>query len=236
MGAKHTHGTKLKRGDTYVAHLTNIDPPEITRDDKDVTDHDSPNSTREFIPGLLNGGEVPLEGYLYPTDDTQRSLAAAAQIEEPEPWTIEFPTVPVLSVNFMGYVNSFKVGAAPVDGELTFTSKIKVTGLPTITVDESAGLSILALEGSTSGALDLMPAFADPGEYYAVAANADETVTVTPTAAAHVIAINGTTVISGKPSGAIALAAGEMTTVSVKATEEGKAPALYTLKIYREAV
>lgn len=229
--ARKTHGTKLWRGDVRVARLTNIDPPEITRENKEVTDHDSPDGTKEFIPGLKDGGEVPLEGNLIPTDNTQTGLLAAVDIDEPEEWTIEFPTKPKLYIRFMGYVNAFKVGSAPVDGTLTFSSKIKVTGKSIIETDESAGLSDLVLTGAV--AIDLAPAFkADTYEYFAT--TAEETVTVTPTAADHVITVNGATVASGVASGPIALVEGELNTIKVRAAEEGKAPALYTLKVYRE--
>jgi predicted secreted protein len=233
--ARKTHGTKLLRDETEVARLLNISPPEVTRDDMDVTDHDSPDGYKEYIPGLKDGGEVSIEGHLIPTDDTQKGLLAAVDINEPEPWTIEFPTVPKLRIAFDGYVKSCKVGDAPVDGVMTFTAAIKVTGKPEILTDESAGLSTLVLTGSDSGALDLMPAF-DNGvyEYFAVAANADETVTVTPTGADHTITVNGATVPTSVESGPIALTAEETTTITVKAAETGAAPVTYVIKVYRE--
>lgn len=233
--ARKTHGTELYRGETKVARLFNISPPELARDDKEVTDHDSPDSTKEYLPGLKDGGEVSLEGHLIPTDVTQKSLLAAVDIDEPEEWAIKFPTVPALYIRFMGYVKSFKVGDAPVDDVMKFSAAIKVTGKPVIETDESAGLSTLVLTGSDSGALDLMPAF-DNGvyEYFAVAANADETVTVTPTGADHTITVNGATVPTSVESGPIALTAEETTTITVKAAESGAAPVTYVIKVYRE--
>lgn len=233
--ARKTHGTELYRGDTKVARLLNISPPELARDDKEVTDHDSPDSTKEYIPGLKDGGEVSVEGHLIPTDVTQKSLLAAVDIDEPEEWAIKFPTVPALYIRFMGYVKSFKVGDAPVDDVMKFNAAIKVTGKPVIETDESAGLSALVLTGSDSGALDLMPAFDNAvTEYFATAANADATVTVTPTGADHTITVNGAAVPTEVASGAIALTAGGITTITVKAAETGKAPAVYTLKVFRE--
>lgn len=235
--ARKTHGTRLKRGDEYVARLLNIDPPELSRDDMDVTDHDSPDGFREFIPGLKQSGEVPIEGHLIPTDDTQTGLLAAVDIDEPEPWTIEFPTVPKLYITFMGYVKSFKLGPAPVDGKMTFNAIVKVTGKPTIETDESAGLSALVLTGVDSGLLDLAPVFDDETlEYFATAAAADVSVTVTPTqnTEPHTITVNGAVVSSGVASGAIALVAGVINTITVRASETGKAPVVYVLKVYRE--
>lgn len=224
--ARKTHGTTLYRGVERVARLLNIDPPELSRDDMDVTDHDSPGGFREFIPGLKQGGEVPVEGHLIPTDNTQKGLLVAVDIDVPEEWTIKFPTVPELCIRFMGYVKSFKVGPAPVDGKMTFNATIKVTGKPVIETDESEGLSDLTLSSGT-----LSPVFdGETFEYFATASQ--ETITVTPTAEGHTITVNGTVVLSGNPSGSITLAEGALTPITVRAWETGKAPAVYVIKVY----
>ena len=230
--ARKAFGTKLKRGSVYVARLTNITPPELSRDDIDVTDHDSPDGFREFVPGLKQSGEVPLEGNLIPTDDTQKGLLAAVDIDEPEEWTIEFPTVPVMTVRFFGYVKSFAIAEAPVEGVMKFTATIKATGKPIIETDTSAGLTDLALKDN-GNTIDLKPEFSGPGEYFADAGEATS-VKVTPTGASHNITVNGSTVQSGSPSGAINLTPDAVTVIAVKAWEEGKAPVTYVIKVYAE--
>ena len=229
--ARKAFGTKLKRGEEYVARLTNLTPPELSRDDIDVTDHDSPDGFREFVPGLKQAGEVALEGNLIPTDDTQTGLLAAVDIDEPEPWTIEFPTIPKLYVSFDGYVKSFKLGDTPVDGVLKFNATIKVTGKPVIETDTSTGLTGLSVSEG-----DLAPAF-DGGirEYFVTVENEADKIKVTPTAATHTITVNGAKVTSGSPSGDIALAAGAITLITIRAWEEGKAPVIYVIKVYRKA-
>ena len=228
--ARKTHGTKLLRDGTEVARLLNISPPEVTRDDMDVTDHDSPDGYKEYIPGLKDGGEVSIEGHLIPTDDTQKGLLAAVDINEPEPWTIEFPTVPKLRITFDGYVKSYKVGDAPVDDVMKFTAVIKVTGKPEIVTEESGGLSDLKVNGTAE--LELSPEFAnDVYEYFATADQS--TVKVTPTTATeHTITVNGATVASGKESGDITLTEDALTKITVKAAEVGKAPITYVIKVY----
>jgi predicted secreted protein len=230
--ARKTHGTTLWRGQERVARLLNIDPPEMSRDDMDVTDHDSPDGFREFIPGLKQAGEVPVEGHLIPTDSTQTGLLAAVDIDVPEEWTIKFPTVPELRIRFDGYVKSFKVGAAPVDGKMTFNAVIKVTGKPVIETDESNGLSALTLSQGT-----LTPVFdGDVHEYFASVTNEDSAIKVTPTAEGHTITVNGTKVTSGQASGDIDLVAGELNPITIKAWETGKAPKVYVVKVYRAEV
>lgn len=229
--ARKAFGTKLKRGEVYVARLTNITPPELSRDDIDVTDHDSPDGFREFVPGLKQSGEVPLEGNLIPTDDTQKGLLAAVDIDEPEEWTIEFPTVPVMTVRFFGYVKSFAIAEAPVEGVMKFTATIKATGKPIIETDTSAGLTDLEL-ADNGNTIDLKPEFSGPGEYFADAGEA-ESVTVTPTGTGT-ITVNGAVVASAAKSGAISLTPDALTVITVKAWQEGKAPVTYVIKVYAE--
>jgi|LSQX01.3.fsa_nt_gb predicted secreted protein len=227
--ARKTHGTTLWRGQERVARLLNIDPPETSRDDVDVTDHDSPEGFREFIPGLKQAGEVPVEGHLIPTDDTQTGLLAAVDNDVPEEWTIKFPTVPELRIRFNGYVKSFKVGPAPVDGKMTFNAVIKVTGKPVIETDESAGLSALTLSKGT-----LTPDFAgNVYEYFASVGNADDAIKVTPTADGHTITVNGAKITSGSASSDIELTAEELNPITIKAWEPDKAPKVYVVKVYR---
>jgi hypothetical protein len=227
--------TKLKRGDVYVANIFNLSPPDLTRPDLNVTDHDITDNMQKYVGGIVEGGQLPIEGHLIPTKDSQMGLAAALHYDEDELWTIEFPTVPVLTMKFMGYVNRFKIGDAPVDGKLTYNAQIKVNSRPIFEHDVSDGLTALVLTGSTSGVIDLAPAFdGSIREYFASVDFADSSVTVTPTADSHTITVNGATVISEAASGSIALGAGTMNTIEVRAQETGKAPLLYTLKVYRE--
>lgn len=227
--ARKTHGTELFRGETKVARLLNISPPELTRDDMEVTDHDSPDGFKEFIPGLKDGGEVSVEGHLIPTDDTQKGLLSAVDIDVPEPWTIKFPTVPRLYITFDGYVKGYKVGDAPVDGAMTFSATIKVTGKPQILTDESDGLSGLKVTGALE--LTLSPTFAKNVYEYFTTADQD-TVKVTPTAEDHTITVNGATVTSGSASGDITLDEDALTKITIKAAEDGKAPVTYVVKVY----
>lgn len=232
--AKKTFGTKLKRGEAYVAKLLNITPPEMSRDDIDVTNHDSADEYREFIPGLKNGGEVPLEGHLIPGNATQASLLAAMDINVPEEWTIEFPSDPALTVTFQGYVKSFKVGDAPIDGTMTFTATIKVTSKPILDAVASAGLSALVVTNSAAAGVNLSPEFANGlYEYFGTVLNAITHVTVTPTAATHTITVNGTTVATGVASGNIVLTAGALNTITIKAKEATKVAKTYVVKVFR---
>ncbi len=73
-------------------------------------------------------------------------------------------------------------------------------------------------------------------DYVATVLTGVSSVTVTPTATAGVITVNGTVVATGQASGAIALgAAGSVTTVTIVVTESAKVAKTYTVRVARAA-
>jgi len=78
--AKSGFGTKLQYGDaaspekfTTVAELINIDPPEMSDVDIDVTSHDSPDATEDINSGCVDHGEIVSEGN-FVNDATQTAV------------------------------------------------------------------------------------------------------------------------------------------------------------------
>lgn len=65
--AKIGYGSKIEIGRgatptwTTLARVKDIPFPESTVDEIDVTSMDSPNATKEFIPGLVDNGEMSFE-------------------------------------------------------------------------------------------------------------------------------------------------------------------------------
>ena len=98
----------------------------------------------------------------------------------------------------------------------------------------SGGLTALSVADNTAAAVTLTPAF-NNGVYSYTGSiiNARTHVTVTPTAASHVIKVNGATVNSGSASGAITIAAGELKLITVIAQEPNKTAKTYEVRIYR---
>ena len=68
MSGLSAYGTIFTLGSTgttgIIGNLTNISGPGITADTIDVTSHDSTGGYRQFIAGLIDGGEISLEGNL----------------------------------------------------------------------------------------------------------------------------------------------------------------------------
>ena len=96
------------------------------------------------------------------------------------------------------------------------------------TVAPNANLSVLKLSNAT-----LSPAFAgSTTNYTASVANGVVSTTVSPTSADHLatIAVNGTAVTSGSPSGAITLSVGANTINVVVSAQDGVTTQTYTIK------
>ena len=110
-----------------------------------------------------------------------------------------------------------------------------------VTLSFSVALSAIAdLSNLTIAAGSLVPAFAsDTLAYSDVVTNATTSVTVTPTVAdaTATIKVNGTTVASGSPSGAIALAVGSGNVINVVVTaQDGTTIKTYTITVTRAAI
>jgi hypothetical protein len=90
-------GTQLQRspdgGTTYVtiAEVLSIDASGMKTDLADVTNMSSPSAFREFLPTLLDSGEVKFECNFIPADATQASVLADFTGQVENTWKIELP-------------------------------------------------------------------------------------------------------------------------------------------------
>lgn len=132
--AKRALGTILQIGkDTpvTVAGLTSIGGLELSADTTDVTVLDSEGGYREFLGGFKDGGEVPLEGYLE-LDEGQQALYTLFESGDVEDFTIQFPDN-FGKWEFKGVVTGFGT-SADLEDPLSFSTTIKVSGKPTLTI------------------------------------------------------------------------------------------------------
>jgi predicted secreted protein len=242
--AKAAYGTTISIDATAIAELTNIGGVDISMDTIDVTSHDSANAYREFIGGLVDAGEVPVEGNFYPGDAGQVALLTALNARTASAFVITFPASVGASWSFNALVTGFKAADAPVDGQLPFSANLKISGKPTLTATASAtastGLTDPFFVVSGAGTTIVPAAAGNVYEYVVNIATAIDAVTITPTAAAGVITVsaNGTNevVTSGQASGSITLgAAGSITEATMTVQESSKTAKVYTLHLVRAA-
>lgn len=95
----------------------------------DVTNHDNPDNYKEFIVGLLEGGDVKVKIFFDPLDTTQTDLITAMNDRTLDTYTIVPPVSGSPSWSFTAVLtqfdSKFKVNAA-MEADLT----MKVSGKP----------------------------------------------------------------------------------------------------------
>lgn len=236
MAKTHAYGTTLTWDSELVAGLNAINGISISADTVEVTTHDSADGYKEFIPGLLDAGEITLEGFFSYTDAAgQQAMLTDMNARSTKTGVITFPVSTGTTWTFSGMLTSLKLGDAPVDGAIAFSATIKISGKPTLAVATSTGLTT-AFFAISNSAVVTPAASGTVYSYVATVANGVTSVTVTPTATAGVITVNGNVVGTGVASSAITLgAAGTNTTITIVVTETNKAPKTYTILVARAA-
>jgi hypothetical protein len=231
--AKAAFGTTFSWGGQVVAELTSIGGVKTTVDTLDVTNHQSPGGVEEAIPTIVRTGTVPITGNFVVDANGQQAMVTDTYAKTKREVIITGPNS-CYTETFNAYIVSIDpVGEATHDGKLSFTAEVKVTSTPVFAFSTSAGLTTPFFAISESAVLS--PAAAgNVYDYVATVLNAVDSVTVTPTASAGVITVNGNVVTSGEASSAIALSVG-VNIVTVVVTETNKAPKTYTIRIVRAA-
>lgn len=152
--ARTGFGATLQKGDgnspenfVSILGIRSISGPEISRDTHDVTTMLSPSGWREFIGGLKDGGEVSFEALWLPRDPTQGQEEGGFMAEFDKDscesrgnWRILVPACPgepEVYVEFAGIVSGQSI-EIPMDDIMGFTGTIKVSGRPTIVIEEES--------------------------------------------------------------------------------------------------
>lgn len=116
---------------TELAEVTSFTPPSATVDDIDVTHMKSPGRRREFIPGLTDSGAASATFNHVPagaTDVFLEAWRAGGTVRKVRGTYADGSTVV-----FDAYVQSYSVDNIPVDGKMTSSLAMKVTGAVTVT-------------------------------------------------------------------------------------------------------
>lgn len=119
---------------TFVAlgEVINIDPGEDDDEEVEATHYQSPDRTREYIPGLTTPGEATVEGNYVPGSATDLAILAArgkkniGRITYPNGVRLTFPIVR------RGYAQ-----ATPIDDRMTYTATFRRAGATTRDVAET---------------------------------------------------------------------------------------------------
>lgn len=237
------YGITLTKGGTAIAKIKNIEPPELSRDEADVTVYGSADGYKEAIPGLKDGGEVELELIFDSGDAGQLALATDFESGATSTYVITFPAAYGVTWTFTAWVKSYKHGL-PLEEGIGANVSLRVTGKPVLGTSASTGISAFILRNSADGADATndayTPAIAAGSYFYTVTFDTDTSVRPKCTAASHTLKlyINDvysetlTTAVSGT---AIAFSAGETKKLTIIAYEAGKTPKVYQFMVTRTA-
>ena len=140
--AINAFGTLLKIGDgggsevfTTIAEVSNISGPSLSLEMIEVTNHSSTAGWKERIGGLLDGGEVSFDVNFIPTNATQSYSAGLVKDmvgRTKRNFKIVFPDGSTTTWTFAAFVSKFQP-KAPVNGQLSASVSLMITGQPTLT-------------------------------------------------------------------------------------------------------
>jgi hypothetical protein len=137
---KFGNGSTFRLGtNSTVSELISIGLPEMSGDDIDITTHNDSDKIREFIKGLIDSGEIAIEGNM--SFDEYAILYNAMATTSLYSLTITLPTLPeITTFEANCYVKSVG-GATPHDEKIDMSASLKITGNT-------------SLDGSFAGILD----------------------------------------------------------------------------------
>lgn len=141
MTAIASFGTLLKIGDgataeafTTIAEVMDISGPSQTLATAETTSQTSANKARTFIGTVLDGGEVTFDINYEPagaTHDQTTGLIKDQTDMTVRNFELVFPDAGTTTWSFAALVTNFEP-TAPVDGALTASVTLKISGLPSI--------------------------------------------------------------------------------------------------------
>lgn len=119
---------------TTVAEVKDITGPAVSLDVIDVTNQSSPGGYEEIIPSIRRAGEVNFDVNFDPqsgTHDGATGLIYLANNKTKRGWRLQLQDPGNHYWAFDAYVIGFET-KAPVAGVLTGTTKLRITGMPTL--------------------------------------------------------------------------------------------------------
>ena len=129
------YGTTFTWNTVVVGEVTRISPvsPKVAKQDATVVN--APNAHKEWRPGLIDPGDIEIEGWADPDDTGQTNLLADMNSRTQRAWIITFPAS-ISSAIWTG--NGYCIGCEATgdvtpEGLVAFRATIAITGLPTLT-------------------------------------------------------------------------------------------------------
>jgi len=237
--AKMATGAMVLYNGTVYAELTEVSPPSFSVEKVDATSHDS--TRKVTIAGQSSFGDLSFKAN-FVNDTTQAALRVLALAKTTGLWRIVNPAssgLPTYSVP--GFISSYSQ-TAPLKGSPASMS-VSITPTEDVTEVTAACTNLttpfLVLTKNETGNVTAVPA-ASATDYvldYTMPQATVASYTLTPTASAGTIYVNGTVVSTGAASSAITYTLALFPTGSIKTdfivVDGGGKPAVYRLRLTR---
>lgn len=120
---------------TQLQEVIEVTPPNAQTDDVEATHFTSDNRTREYIAGLIEGGEAAVGMNRIPGSATEILLMGLQTSAERRSIRIVWPNNTIWE--FVGHVKGYET-SSPIDDRMTATCTFKVDGAQTITIPSPA--------------------------------------------------------------------------------------------------
>lgn len=130
-GEMHLHnGTALQE----LLGVTECDPGDSVADEVEVTTLKAADRFKEFIPGMIDGGELTATINHVPNSATDQLLLAAKAAADTRAWKVVFPDddgTPLRKYEGTGFVKQYKINPLKPGEAMTATLVIRCSGART---------------------------------------------------------------------------------------------------------
>lgn len=135
------YGSEFQLGDaatpevfTKVAEVIDIDGPGMTRDSTEVTNEDSSDGYREFIPGWRDGDTVTVNANWLPTDSTQDDSTGTLSHYNDDSnhnYRIVTPAAVGITISLTGHITGHPFSLA-MEEQAQVEFEVKISGKPSV--------------------------------------------------------------------------------------------------------
>ena len=123
-------GTKIKKASTEIVGATTITTG-MSADVVEVTDQDSSSNFREYMSGLLTGGQITFDVNYDPDQATHVALVADLKAKTSATYNIVLTDPTPVTWSVTAFVVGFEV-SAPIDAQLSASVTLQTTGVVTV--------------------------------------------------------------------------------------------------------
>jgi hypothetical protein len=128
MAGTFANGSIFKLGETTVSEIQNISGPNFSADSLDSTTHNNTDDFRTFEKGLIDAGELSIDGLVNYADLSTLSTAVSTRSKYTA--TITVPTLPSRTKwEARVFVTGLEMGS-PHDNLIEYSATLKIDGKP----------------------------------------------------------------------------------------------------------